>query len=281
MIVLGNKVNDVGDRYFDNGKKRPLIADLLRIVESENAKRKKKSAAEKRKEKEAKKKAEAETQKAMVDIRKEKKKQKKAPPPEAVRPKINFGIGDQVRLFDGKAVGTIDAIEKRKAIVNYGAFTTQVNLEALDLVQTAKKEKVKPLIVFLMGRVYSATDGCNGFVVTIIPTGCALPTLNTLPTKILRYCGAFPPPLQTQSLSGIRKWLTTPKLQLFSNFLKLWEEPGRSLPFSFFTHRSHQRYLSCGGQQSVPLVWPNGSLPSPTRGIQTQVFIIFLYFVEH
>ena len=141
MIVLGNKVNDVADRYFDNGKKRPLIADLLRIVESENAKRKKKSAAEKRKEKEAKKKAEAETQKAMVDIRKEKKKQKKSPAPEAVRPKINFGIGDQVRLFDGKAVGTIDAIEKRKAIVNYGAFTTQVNLEALDLVQTAKKKK--------------------------------------------------------------------------------------------------------------------------------------------
>ena len=85
-----------------------------------------------------------------------------------------------------------------------------------------------------MGRVYSATDGCNGFVVTIIPTVCVLPTLNTLLTKILRYCGTFPPPLQTQSLSGIRKWLTTPKLQLFSNFLKLWEEPGRSLPFFVF-----------------------------------------------
>ena len=46
-----------------------------------------------------------------------------------------------MRLFDGKSVGTIDSIEKRKAVVNYGVFTTQVNLEALDLVQAAKKAK--------------------------------------------------------------------------------------------------------------------------------------------
>jgi len=141
MIVLGNRLNDIADRYFDNGKKRPLIADLLRLVETENAKRKKKSAAEKRKEREAKKKAEEETQKAIVSIRKEKKKKKAAPKPEPVKPKIDFKVGDQVRLFDGKSVGTIDSIEKRKAVVNYGVFTTQVNLEALDLVQAAKKAK--------------------------------------------------------------------------------------------------------------------------------------------
>ena len=141
MIVLGNRLNDVADRYFDNGKKRPLIADLLRLVETENAKRKKKSAAEKRKEREAKKKADEETQKAIVHIRKEKKKKNAEPKPEPVKPKIDFKIGDQVRLFDGKSVGTIDAIEKRKAVVNYGMFTTQVNLEALDLVQAAKKVK--------------------------------------------------------------------------------------------------------------------------------------------
>lgn len=141
MIVLGNRINEVADRYFDNGKKRPLVADLLRIVETENAKRKKKSTAEKRAEKEAKKKTEQETQQAIVSIRKEKKKKKKQPEPEAVKPKINFKIGDQVRLFDGKSVGTIDSIEKRKAVVNYGVFTTQVNLEALDLVQAAKIKK--------------------------------------------------------------------------------------------------------------------------------------------
>lgn len=141
MIVLGNRFNDIADRYFDNGKKRSLISDMLRLVETENAKRKKKSAAEKRKEREAKKKAEEETQKAIVKIRKEKKKKKAAPKPEPVKPKIDFKVGDQVRLFDGKSVGTIDSIEKHKAVVNYGVFTTQVNLEALDLVQAAKKAK--------------------------------------------------------------------------------------------------------------------------------------------
>ena len=50
MIVLGNKVNEVADRYFDNGKKRPLVADLLRLVEGENSKRKKKSSSEKKKD---------------------------------------------------------------------------------------------------------------------------------------------------------------------------------------------------------------------------------------
>ena len=140
MIVLGNKVNEVADRYFDNGKKRPLVADLLRLVEGENSKRKKKSSSEKKKDKEVKEKANAEANKAMVSIRKEKNKNKKAAPV-PVKVKVNFKLGDQVRLFDGKAVGTIDSIEKEKAIVNYGMFTTQVRLEALDLVQAAKIKK--------------------------------------------------------------------------------------------------------------------------------------------
>ena len=140
MIVLGNKVNEVADRYFNNGKKRPLVADLLRLVEGENSKRKKKSSSEKKKDKEVKEKANAEANKAMVSIRKEKNKNKKAAPV-TVKVKVNFKLGDQVRLFDGKAVGTIDSIEKEKAIVNYGMFTTQVRLEALDLVQVAKIKK--------------------------------------------------------------------------------------------------------------------------------------------
>lgn len=38
-------------------------------------------------------------------------------------------------MLDGKSVGTIDKIEKNKAIVNYGVFTSKVNLEALEFVQ--------------------------------------------------------------------------------------------------------------------------------------------------
>ena len=42
MIVLGNKFNEIGERFFKNNKKRPLISELLKLVENENSKRKKK-----------------------------------------------------------------------------------------------------------------------------------------------------------------------------------------------------------------------------------------------
>ena len=43
-------------------------------------------------------------------------------------------LGDRVRMIDGVAIGTIDKIEKKKAIVNYGTFTTNVNIGALEKV---------------------------------------------------------------------------------------------------------------------------------------------------
>ncbi|MGB1114233.1 MAG: DNA mismatch repair protein MutS, partial [Flavobacteriaceae bacterium] len=140
MIVLGNKLNEAAERFFTTNKKRPLVAELLRLVETENAKRKRKSAAVAKKEREEKKKLDAQVKKELVQVRKEKKNEKKHPQ-QPEKPKPILAVGDQVRLFDGRAVGTIDAIEKQKAIVNYGAFTTQVNLDLLTLVKTAKKTK--------------------------------------------------------------------------------------------------------------------------------------------
>ena len=140
MIVLGNKVNELAERYFTNNKKRPLIAELLRIVETENAKRKRKTAAVARKDRAQKKKLDEQVKKDLVKVRKEKKKQKKQVKV-VEQPKPTLVVGDQVRLFDGRSVGSIDAIEKQKAIVNYGAFTTQVSLDLLELVKSAKKVK--------------------------------------------------------------------------------------------------------------------------------------------
>jgi len=140
MIVLGNKLNELAERYFTNNKKRPLIAELLRLVETENAKRKRKTAAVSKKEREEKKKLNEEVKQDLVKVRREKKKEKKENKiVEKAKPKL--AVGDQVRLFDGRSVGSIDAIEKQKAIVNYGAFTTQVSLDLLELVQAVKKRK--------------------------------------------------------------------------------------------------------------------------------------------
>ncbi len=134
MIVLGNKLNDLAERFFQNNKKRPLIAELLRLVESENAKRKRKTAAQAKKDRQLKKVVAQEVNQKIEKIRKE-KKQKKSQPTPPPRPKVTLKVGDKVRMLDGKSVGSIDAIEKQKAIVNYGLFTTQVSLDQLEIAQ--------------------------------------------------------------------------------------------------------------------------------------------------
>ena len=132
MIVLGNKVNEVAERYFVNNKKRPLIAELLKLIETENSKRKRKSAAIAKKEKEEKKKVSHEVAQKMDQIRKD-KKIKKEKVVEKPKVKVVFKVGDKVRIKDSRSVGTLDTIEKKKGIVNYGLFTTQVDLEQLEM----------------------------------------------------------------------------------------------------------------------------------------------------
>ena len=133
MIVLGNKVNELAESYFLNGKKRPLVAGLLQLIEFENAKRKKQSAAVIRKKKAEKKKLKVEVEQKIERVREQKKEKPKVVVKK--RPKVQFFIGDHVRLFEGKAVGTIDSLEKNKAFVNYGTFTTQIHTDELELVK--------------------------------------------------------------------------------------------------------------------------------------------------
>jgi DNA mismatch repair protein MutS2 len=140
MIVLGNKLNEIAERFFENNKKRPLISELLKLVESENAKRKRKNSILAKKEREKKKRLNEEVKKELVVVRKEKKKktkQKESP----AKPKIKLKVGDRVRMFDGRSVGSIDSIEKNKVIVNYGIFTTQINIELLEFVESEKTIK--------------------------------------------------------------------------------------------------------------------------------------------
>ncbi|WP_431157786.1 endonuclease MutS2 [Winogradskyella poriferorum] len=133
LIYLGQKVNDLAEKYFDNKRKRELMSELFRLVQIENAKRKKISAKQKRAEKAKEKQIKEEANKKVEAIRKKKKAQKKKV--EIVEPpKPILKVGNRVRMHDGKAVGTIDEIEKGKATVNYGLFTTNVSLDLLELV---------------------------------------------------------------------------------------------------------------------------------------------------
>ncbi len=138
LIYLGTKLDGISKKFYHDKKKRDLIDEFMKIVQIENSKRKKQSAkqakADKAKELATKKEAEKH-----VQVIREKKKEAKKKEPEAVKPKVTLKEGDRVRMFDGKAVGVIDNIEKGKATVDYGMFTTKVSVEQLELVQRKKK----------------------------------------------------------------------------------------------------------------------------------------------
>jgi len=135
LITLGKKFDTLSEKYFNNKQKKQLIDELMKLVMVENSKRKKIAPKIKKVEKAKKKSIIKEVEEKVEVIRERKKKEKeeakKAPPP---KPKAILKIGDRVRMIDGKAIGTIDTIEKNKAIVNYGIFTTNVSLEELEKV---------------------------------------------------------------------------------------------------------------------------------------------------
>lgn len=138
LIYLGQRLEDMGEKYFNNKNKKELIGEFLKMVEIENSKRKKATPKEKKIKEVQQKQIVAEVQIKVEEIRKE-KKEKKIKEKAVEKPKLPLKVGDRVRMVDGKAVGSIDAIEKNKATVNYGIFTSKVDLESLELVEAKKK----------------------------------------------------------------------------------------------------------------------------------------------
>ncbi|MBE9576602.1 endonuclease MutS2 [Flavobacterium proteolyticum] len=138
LIYIGQKIDDISESYFNNKDKKTLIGEFLKMVEIENSKRRKLSAKEKKVKEVIQKKVEEEVKVKVEEIRVVKKEKKiKAKVEEENKPKVVLKVGDRVRMKDGKAIGTIDAIEKSKATVNYGIFTSKVSLEQLEYVQPA------------------------------------------------------------------------------------------------------------------------------------------------
>ncbi|MBU2526499.1 MAG: DNA mismatch repair protein MutS [Bacteroidetes bacterium] len=146
-IYLGNKLKELSDDYAKNKNKKQLLGALLKIVEVENAKKEptkhapkltvteKKQALKKPTDAEVIAEIAPEIEKIRARKKKEREKKQKT---EKEMPTIPTKVGDRVRLPSGKAVGSIDRIEKNMATVNYGAFTTKVKLDQLELVEKKK-----------------------------------------------------------------------------------------------------------------------------------------------
>ena len=149
MLVTGRKVNELANKFFQTNNKKELIAEFTKWAMIERSKYLKKNPPVKKTKTEKKK------EKVATVIQKEKfqkiekeiliKVEKVREVKKEVAQKIakqkadyNFKINDTVRLIDGRSSGTIDRIEKNIATINYGRFTTQANINKLELVQAAK-----------------------------------------------------------------------------------------------------------------------------------------------
>lgn len=139
LIYIGQKIDDISETYFNNKDKKVLIGDILKVVEIENSKRRKLTVKEKKVKEVVQKKVAEEVKVIVEEIREVKKEKKiKAKIEEANKPKVILKVGDRVRMTDGKAIGTLEKIEKLKATVNYGVFTSKVSLEQLEFVDALK-----------------------------------------------------------------------------------------------------------------------------------------------
>ncbi len=138
LIYMGQKIDEISSTYFNNKDRKTLIGEFLKVVEIENSKRKKATAKELKEKEVIQKKVAEEVKVKVEEIRQEKKEKKLKLKEVPEKPKIALKIGDRVRMFDGKAVGTLDGIEKNKATVNYGVFTSKVSLDALEFVERPK-----------------------------------------------------------------------------------------------------------------------------------------------
>ncbi|MGB0973352.1 MAG: endonuclease MutS2 [Flavobacteriaceae bacterium] len=138
IISLGERVDKLAESYFNNRQKKKLITEFLKLVEIENSKRKKLTKKEKIAKKKKTEIVKKEVDKKVDVIRQKKIEEKKKAALLPPKPKHVLKVGDRVRLIEGKAVGDLEKIEKHKAFVNYGIFTSECKLEQLELVQRNK-----------------------------------------------------------------------------------------------------------------------------------------------
>ena len=138
IIYIGQKIEDIAEKYFNNKNKKELLGEFLKIIEIENSKRKKATAKEIIAKTNLKKEIIKEVEVKVEEIRVEKKEKKLKATIVIEKPKPILKLNDRVRMHDGKAIGTIDKIEKNKAVVNYGVFTSTVSLDLLEFVEKGK-----------------------------------------------------------------------------------------------------------------------------------------------
>lgn len=127
-LQVGKKMKDWADEYLKSKNKKKLIGEFLKWVEMENSKKTEVIAVEKKKEKIVQKEIQKELKKNKETIIEEQKKieQKKK---EIIKQTIeNLKVGDRVKIKDSNSVATVEKIEGKSIVLNYGQFTAKISI---------------------------------------------------------------------------------------------------------------------------------------------------------
>ena len=149
MLSLGRKMNEFLNKFFQTNNKKELLTSFNKWVADERVKHLKKNPEKpksisqkqqaiihKKRKEEIIKQVENEVLKKVVKVREEMKIEAE----KVAKEKQNylFKINDRVRIIDSNSVGTIDKIDKKTVVINYGIFTTKTSLDKLELVEKSK-----------------------------------------------------------------------------------------------------------------------------------------------
>jgi DNA mismatch repair protein MutS2 len=149
MLSFGRKMNEFLNKFFQTNNKKELLTSFNKWVADERVKHLKKNPEKpktisqkqqaiihKKRQEEIIKQVENEVLKKVVKVREEKKIEAKKVAKE--KQNYQFKIHDRVRIIDSNSVGTIDKIDKKTVVINYGIFTTKTSVDKLELVEKSK-----------------------------------------------------------------------------------------------------------------------------------------------
>lgn len=130
-LVLGKRMTDMADSYLKSKNKKTLIANFLKIIEMENAKKTEVVQQQKKIEKIIEKEVQRELKEnsETISLQKEVVKTKEKA---ATKKKVDdLKIGDRVKINGSTSVGTISKIKNDTVFINYGLFTTQISVHEI------------------------------------------------------------------------------------------------------------------------------------------------------
>src|SRR5690606_21701122 len=127
-LQAGKKMNEWANEYLKSKNKKELIGDFLKWVEIENSKKTEVLAVEKKKEKIVQKEVQRELKRKKEVIKTEQKKIEEKKEKEVQKSIESLKIGDRVKIKDSNSVATVEKIEGKSIVLNYGQFTAKVSI---------------------------------------------------------------------------------------------------------------------------------------------------------